>query len=104
MGDRSLPALRRYDWTELLPSERDAMDEWVRSLGYDPKYIAVKFAVTRDSAARWAVHLTRHILDEDGRLRADVAAEQVVSRPVVIETDPTTWPAFLCLTEGGTDG
>lgn len=93
-----MPDLRRFDWTDLHPNERDAMVEWVRSLGYDPKDIAVRFAVTRDSAGRWAVHLTRHILDANGSLRLDVAADEVVSRPVVVETDPATWPAFLLTT------
>ncbi|MEU5938639.1 hypothetical protein ABZ807_05525 [Micromonospora sp. NPDC047548] len=90
-----LPALRRYHWAGLLPSEREAMTQWVCSLGYDPKCIAVRFAVARNDAGRWAVHLTRLIPDADGRLRIDAATDDVVSRPVVVETDTATWPPFI---------
>jgi hypothetical protein len=80
----------------LSPSRNVEMVEWVRRLGVDPASISTRVALAKTTGGRYELHLSEFVRHETtGRILLDYAADMPVTRPVVLEVEPDSWPAWL---------
>lgn len=85
----------RIDAGALRADRRESLVEWVRSLGVNPDDIR-PVAVVRDGEHGYELHLSLYVRDENGKLTVDVAADNVVSEPMVIELGTEQfWPRWI---------
>lgn len=74
----------RIDVNALKPEGLAAAVEWIKSLGFDPSELRGVIAlVHRDSG--WELRLSRIIRNENGTDIFDVAHQDLVSEPVVVQ-------------------
>jgi len=78
---------------ELTDDDRVLMAALVVLLGYDPDNISVEFAVEQTTAG-CHLHLTEHLLDDQGHKYIDGTGE-IACRRHVIPIDPQQLPASL---------
>jgi hypothetical protein len=67
----------------------------LREHGVDPADVMQAMAVTATDDGRHQLHVSRFLRNANGRMYLDVARDQVVSEPVVIDVEQGTWPAWL---------
>lgn len=84
----------RVDAGKLRADRREAVIDWVRSLGVNPEDVRPVFALVAGQSGH-ELHLSRMIRDEHGRLRLDRAISDVVSEPLIINLGPdASWPSL----------
>lgn len=84
----------RVDTSRLAINNLKACVEWVTSLGLVPANLAATFAIVRGKEG-WELHVTEHLRNADGHKYIDQAAQNIVSKPVVIQLGPDEcWPEF----------
>lgn len=86
---------KRVDADRLRADRREALTEWVRSLGIDPNDVRPT-VVIRQAEHEYELHLSRFKRDGTGRLIVDTAANNVVSEPLVIALGTEQcWPNLI---------
>lgn len=84
----------RVDAGKLRADRREAVIEWVRSLGVKPDDVRPVFAIVTGEQ-ECELHLSLMLRNEAGNLRLDRAIEDVVSEPLVIGLGTSRdWPSF----------
>lgn len=71
--------------------QRQAICDWLRSVGVDPALIAAGHI--RHTASGYDLHLIEHVVDEDGSTRIDPSTAEVVTRNRIVQLGPVAdWP------------
>ena len=69
--------------------------DWLTALGVVPKHVRT-FGVVVRAASSYELHLSQFVLNEQGKKRIDLARNEVVTTPLVVDLGPTRcWPACL---------
>jgi hypothetical protein len=80
----------------LLRSDQlDEVKDWVTSLGVEPNDVRPQLLIEMGEKG-YRLHLSRFVLNADGKKILDRAANEVVSEPLILELGTEqTWPAWL---------
>lgn len=82
----------RFDVWDLRADRREAVTEWVRSLGIEPKDCAARAAIVAAESG-WELHLSRYVRNDEGKIRVDRAREEAVTEPVIVPIGTErNWP------------
>lgn len=73
---------------------REALIDWVRSLGFEPRDIRPEVVIRRGER-EWELHVSRYVRNEHGGIVIDEALGEAASIPVVIPIgSQPSWPAL----------
>jgi len=90
----SLWLVARLNWARLSQEDRGACIDWITGLGQDPTNCRIEFAVSQDERDRsYRLHLSRFVLDAEGKKQIDHALDDMWAEPVVIPISEL--PAWL---------
>lgn len=87
--------IARFDAGPMRADRREELIEWIKTLGIKPEDVSPNGVIVRGETS-FKLHLSMRLRDENGRLRYDRAAENVVSEPLVIDLGTARcWPGWL---------
>jgi len=84
-----------FDARYLRPDRREELVEWIQSLDIRPADVLER-GVILQGENQYELHLTKYIRNERGSIQLDLARDEAVTEPLVVELGASpTWPAWL---------